>query len=75
MFLRMVSVMKPRRPRALLGAACHDDVDIVIGKDEAAGRSIGRYLSGDRPHARRQHRRHETLAFTDQLGSAKRFAG
>ena len=59
----------------LLRAARHDDVDKVVRKNEAAGRRVGRYLGGDRPHAGRQDRRHEALAFADQFRAAQRFAG
>ena len=75
MFLRMVSVMKPSAAAGWLGAAGHDDVDKVVGKDEAAGRGVGGDLRRDGPLAGRQDRRHEALALADQLGAAQRLAG
>ena len=56
-------------------AARHDHVDVVVRKDEAAGRGVGRDLGGDRALARGQDRRHEALAFADQLRAAQRLAG
>ena len=75
MFFRIVSVMKPPPPAAAVSRATrHDDVDIVVGKDETAGRGVGGNLCGDGPRSRRQDRGHEALAFADQLRAAQRLA-
>src|SRR6185437_4100356 len=59
----------------ILVAFRKNDVDPVVGQDEAAGAGLGRNLGGNGPHAGRQDRGHETRPVgLDQLGLANRLA-
>ena len=61
--------------RSLVDSPGHDDVDVVVGQDEAAGAGIGRDPDGDGALALRQDGRHEAAIGADQLGVADRLAG
>ena len=62
-------------------AARQDHVDPIVRQDESAGAGLGRNLGRDRPHARRQDRRHvagalrlDELAFPQRLAAGDRRA-